>query len=159
MLPSWWALIKQRLRWDRSTTIRNHARKHIDMAYFWSRNFRLRDFLLLAESFYFTLFCMYGIWAWLVWFLWRQPEGSGQILLTLYLCYLVFEIIQIFAALYYTNHLRRDLLICAVFPLVPFYQFVLLAVRLVATTEEIFLRKSYSENFTPERVRNATWHW
>jgi len=159
MMPSWWALIKQRLRWDRSITIRNHARKHIDMAYFWSRNFRLRDFLLLAESFYFTIFCMYGIFAWLIWFLWRQPEGSGQILLTLYLCYLVFEIVQIFAALYYTNHLRRDLLICAVFPLVPFYQFVLLAVRLVATTEEILLRKSYSESFTPERVRNATWHW
>jgi cellulose synthase/poly-beta-1,6-N-acetylglucosamine synthase-like glycosyltransferase len=159
MLLTWRGLIRQRLRWDRSITIRNHARKHIDMAYFWSRNFRLSDFLLLAESFYFSVFCMYAIWGWLIWFLCRQPQGTGQILLTLYLCYLVFEIIQIFAALYYTNHWARDLLICAVFPLLPFYNFVLLAVRLVATTEEIFLRKSYSESFTPDRIRNATWHW
>jgi hypothetical protein len=159
MMPTWNGLIKQRLRWDRGTTIRNHARKHIDMAYFWSRNFRLRDFLVLAESWYFTLFCMYGIWAWFFWLLWQRPEGSGHLLFTLYLCYLVFEIVQILSALYYTNHLARDLLICAVFPFVPIYQFVLLAVRLVATTEEIFLRKSYAESFTPARIRNATWHW
>ncbi len=159
MMPTWKGLIKQRLRWDRGTTIRNHARKHIDMAYFWSRNFRLRDFLVLAESWYFSLFCMYGIWAWFVWLLWQRPEGSGHMLFTLYLCYLVFEIIQILSALYYTNHLARDLLICAVLPLLPIYQFILLAVRLVATTEEIFLRKSYAESFTPDRIRNATWHW
>jgi cellulose synthase/poly-beta-1,6-N-acetylglucosamine synthase-like glycosyltransferase len=159
MHPTWNGLIKQRLRWDRSITIRNHARKHIDMAYFWSRNFRIRDLLLLAESFYFSLFCMYGIWAWLVWFAWRRPEGWQHILLSLYVCYLVFEVVQILSALYYTRHPARDLLICAVFPLLPIYQFVLLAVRLVATTEEIFLRKSYAESFTPDRIRNATWHW
>jgi cellulose synthase/poly-beta-1,6-N-acetylglucosamine synthase-like glycosyltransferase len=159
MMPTWKGLIKQRLRWDRGTTIRNHARKHIDMAYFWSRNFRMRDFLVLAESWYFSLFCMYGICAWVVWFLWQRPEGWGYVLLSLYLCYLVFEIIQIFSALYYTNHLARDLLICAVFPLAPIYQLTLLAVRLVATTEEIFWRTSYAETFTPDRIRNATWHW
>jgi biofilm PGA synthesis N-glycosyltransferase PgaC len=159
MMLSWWALIKQRLRWDRSITIRNHARKHIDMAYFWNRNCRFRDFLVLVESFYFSLFCMYGILAWIVWFICSVPEGAGQILLALYLCYLVFELIQVIVALYYTNHFARDLLICAVFPLVPIYQLTLLAVRLVATTEEIFLRKSYTESFTPDRIRNATWHW
>jgi cellulose synthase/poly-beta-1,6-N-acetylglucosamine synthase-like glycosyltransferase len=159
LMPSWWALIKQRLRWDRSITIRNHARKHIDMAYFWNRNFRFRDFLVLAESFYFTLFCMYGILVWIVWFLCSQPEGAGQILLALYFCYLVFELLQVVVALYYTNHFARDLLVCAVFPLSPIYQLTLLAVRLVATTEEIFLRKSYAESFTPDRIRNATWHW
>src|SRR5262249_38123494 len=78
MMPTWWALIKQRLRWDRGTTIRNHARKHIDMAYVWSRNFRLRDYLVLAESFFFSLFCMYGIWAWIIWFFCSRPEGGGE---------------------------------------------------------------------------------
>jgi biofilm PGA synthesis N-glycosyltransferase PgaC len=159
MLPSWWALIKQRLRWDRSITIRNHGRKHLDMACFWHRHFRFRDFLVLAESFYFSLFCMYAIWAWIVWFICSRPEGGWQILLAIYFCYLLFEFIQILVALYYTNHLARDLLISAVFPLLPIYQFTLLAVRLVATTEEIFLRKSYAESFTPDRVRKSTWHW
>ena len=32
-------------------------------------------------------------------------------------------------------------------------------VRLVATTEEIFFRTSYTEGFVPDRIRNATWHW
>jgi cellulose synthase/poly-beta-1,6-N-acetylglucosamine synthase-like glycosyltransferase len=159
MMPSWWGLIKQRLRWDRSITIRNHARKHIDMAYFWNRHFRLRDFLVLAESWYFSLFCMYGILAWVIWFICTRPEDGGWILLAMYLCYVVFEFVQVLVAFYYTRHLARDLLICAVFPFTPIYQLILLLVRLVATTEEIFLRKSYSESFTPDRIRHATWHW
>jgi cellulose synthase/poly-beta-1,6-N-acetylglucosamine synthase-like glycosyltransferase len=158
MMTSWKALIKQRLRWDRSI-FRNYARKHIDMAYVTSRNFRLADFAVLAENWFFTYFCMYGIVAWAVWFCLNLPSDWWQILVGLYLCYQVFELIQVLAALYYTNSLRRDLLICAIFPLIVFYQMVLLIVRLVGTTEEIFLRKSYLEKFTPDRVRNATWHW
>jgi cellulose synthase/poly-beta-1,6-N-acetylglucosamine synthase-like glycosyltransferase len=159
MLPTWKGLIRQRLRWERGTAIRNHARKHIDMAYFWNRNVRPRDLLVLGESWFFSLFCMYGIFAWLGWLLWQRPEGWGYILLSLYVCYVAFEFIQVLSALYYTNHLARDLLICAVFPLAPIYQLTLLVVRLVATTQEILWRASYAENFTPERIRNATWHW
>jgi poly-beta-1,6-N-acetyl-D-glucosamine synthase len=73
--------------------------------------------------------------------------------------YMGFELIQICAALYYTNNLKRDAAVCAVFPLIPIYQAVLLLVRLVATTEEIFFRTSYTESFVPDRIRNATWHW
>jgi biofilm PGA synthesis N-glycosyltransferase PgaC len=158
MLTSWKALIKQRLRWDRSI-FRIHARKHVDMAYFTSRNFRFEDFSVLAENWFFSLFCMYGIIAWAIWFCIHSPTDWWQLLVSLYLCYLVFEIVQILAALYYTNSFWRDLLICAIFPLNVFYQIVLLLVRLVATTEEVFLRKSYTEKFTPDRVRSATWHW
>jgi cellulose synthase/poly-beta-1,6-N-acetylglucosamine synthase-like glycosyltransferase len=158
MMSSWMALIKQRLRWDRSI-FRNYARKHVDMAYVTSRNFRWADFSCLLENWFFSYFCMYGIVAWAVWFCCYLPSDWWQILVGLYLCYQVFELVQILAMLYYTNSLRRDLLICAVFPLVVFYQILLLIVRLVGTTEEIFLRRSYTERFTPDRVRNATWHW
>jgi poly-beta-1,6-N-acetyl-D-glucosamine synthase len=159
MLPTWMGLIKQRLRWDRSITIRNHGRKHIDMAYPWSRNFRIGNFLVLAESWFFSLFCMYGILAWFAWLVCTTPPDWPFILFTLYLGYMAFELVQVCSALYYTNNLKRDALVCAVFPLIPIYQAVLLLVRLVATTEEIFLRTSYAESFTPVRIRNATWHW
>jgi cellulose synthase/poly-beta-1,6-N-acetylglucosamine synthase-like glycosyltransferase len=159
MLPTWGALIRQRLRWDRSIAIRNHARKHIDMACFWDRNFRFSDFFVLLESWFFSVFCMFGILIWAVWFFFQPPTHWCEALLTFYLCYLVLEFIQILVALYYSNAPARDALVSAVFPLVLVYQIVLLLVRGVATTEELFLRMSYAESFTPERVRNATWHW
>jgi hypothetical protein len=102
---------------------------------------------------------MYGIWVWAVWFSFNLPPDWWQMLVALYLCYLAFELIQVLTNLYYTNDLGRDLVICAVFFLMPVYQLVLLAVRLVATTEEIFLRKSFQDNYVPKRVREATWHW
>jgi len=55
--------------------------------------------------------------------------------------------------------LGRDLLIGTVFALVRLYQLILLAVHLVATTEELFFRKSFHDNFVPAKVRAATWRW
>jgi poly-beta-1,6-N-acetyl-D-glucosamine synthase len=63
------------------------------------------------------------------------------------------------ATLYYTNAPAKDLLICLVFFLIPLYQILQLAVRLVATTEEIFWRPSFKDNYVPLKVRQATWHW
>jgi biofilm PGA synthesis N-glycosyltransferase PgaC len=156
---SWWALIRQRLRWERSGVIRNHCRKHLDLAYFWRPNFSLSNLAVLVESWVFNLLCMYGIWAWVVFFCLRTPEDWRQILLTLYLCCLTFEALQVVAVLYYTNTPRRDLLTCALFFLAPLYGLLHLAVRLVATTEEIFWRKSFRDNYVPKKVRDATWHW
>ena len=157
--PTWWGLIKQRLRWERSGVIRNHCRKHLDMAFFWRPQFRFSNLLVVLEAWFFNVFCMYAIWLWCACFVFDLPSDWWQILLTLYLCYLVFELIQVAADLVYSNAPSRDVLISMVFFLVPFYQMVLLAVRLVATTEEIFLRKSYQDNYVPARVREATWRW
>lgn len=44
-------------------------------------------------------------------------------------------------------------------PFVPFYQFLLLAVRLVAKVQELFWRPSFQDNYVPLKVRQATWHW
>lgn len=156
---SWLGLLRQRLRWDRSGVVRNHCRKHLDLAHFWSSNFRVSNLLLLAESWLFSLVCTYIIFAWFAWLFWTSPGRAGKVLFALYLCYLVFEVIQVLAIWCYSIATRRDLLCCMVAPLVPFYQTFLLAVRLVATTEEIFLRKSYEDNYVPEHVRESTWRW
>jgi cellulose synthase/poly-beta-1,6-N-acetylglucosamine synthase-like glycosyltransferase len=156
---TWWGLIRQRLRWDRSGVIRNHCRKHLDMAFFWRPNFRFTNLLVLLDNWFFSVVCTYGIWMWAVWFCWRTPEDWWQILLTLYLCYLTFEVIQILVNLYYSTTPGRDLLICLVFFLVPFYQLLLCFVRMVANTQEIFWRTSFTDNYVPYHVREATWHW
>jgi cellulose synthase/poly-beta-1,6-N-acetylglucosamine synthase-like glycosyltransferase len=157
--PTWWGLIKQRLRWERSGVIRNHCRKHLDLAYFWKSNFRISNFFVIFESWLFNVFCMYGIWVWFICFLLNPPADWWQILFTLYLCYLAFELIQVAVDLVYSNAPGRDALISTVFFLVPFYQLLLLVVRLIATTEEIFLRKSYEDNYVPAKVRESTWRW
>ena len=46
-----------------------------------------------------------------------------------------------------------------VFFLMPLYQCALMIVRLIATTEEILFRTSFTDNYVPEKVRKATWHW
>src|SRR5262249_48558079 len=159
-LPTnWTALTRQRLRWERSGVIRNHFRKHLDLAFFWRPTFLFSNLAVLVDNWIFNVFCMYGIWAWAVWFFWQLPTDWWQVLLTLYLCYLCFELIQVAANFYYSNAPGRDAVISLVFFLVPFYQIFLLAVRLVATTEEIFLRKSFQDNYVPQHVREATWQW
>jgi biofilm PGA synthesis N-glycosyltransferase PgaC len=156
---SFWTLFKQRRRWERSGAVRNHCRKHLDLAFPWTRNFRLSNLFMLVESWFFSIFCLYGILIWAICFVIDLPEDWWQMLLTLYLAYLVFEVIGVFANLYFTTHFRKDVLVCAVFFLCPIYQCALLVVRLFATTEEIFFRTSYTDNYVPPKVRQATWHW
>src|SRR5262249_21893126 len=133
MLPTWEGLIKQRRRWDQSITIRCHGRKHVDMAYPWSRNFRIRDFVVLIESWFFSLFCMYGIFSCAIWLICTVPNDWNFILLTLLFGYMGFEGLRVLSTLYYSNNLKRDAMVCAVFPFMLVYQTVLLVVRLVAT--------------------------
>lgn len=156
---SWWGLIRQRLRWDRSGAIRNHCRKHVDLACFWRPGFRWSNLFVLVDSWFFHVLCPFVIWIWIGRFCLHPPPYAGMVVLTLYLCYLVFEVIQVLTILYYTDDFRRDLAAVAVLPLVPLYQFLLLAVRLVATVQELFWRSSFQDNYVPLKVRQATWHW
>jgi poly-beta-1,6-N-acetyl-D-glucosamine synthase len=156
---TWRALVRQRRRWERSGVVRNHCRKHLDLACFWHAHFRWSNLFLLLESWFFSIVCLANIWVWIAWFAWQGRPDSGHVLLTLYLCYLGFEVIQVLAILYYTTEPARDALICSVFWLAPLYQVLMLVVRLWATLEEIFFRGSFKDNFVPLKVRRATWHW
>lgn len=154
----WKGLFKQRLRWDRSL-VRYNMRKHIDIAYFWNSNFRLTNFLHLIDIFYFNVVCTYGFWIYTIIYLLDPPTAIWPIILTIYLSYVVFGTIPILTVLYYSNDRLRDALICLIVPFVPFYQLFLRLVRTIAVTDELLFRRSYQDNYVPERVRNATWHW
>jgi cellulose synthase/poly-beta-1,6-N-acetylglucosamine synthase-like glycosyltransferase len=153
------SLVKQRLRWDRSS-VRNYCRKHLDMAYVWSRNFRLADLVLLFEAWFFSIFRPFASVAFcLIWLCCFAGPNTGNILFAIYLGYLGLHLISILVALVYSVAPGRDLRLCVVWPLVPFYLFLLRIVRLVAVTQELFWRRSYQDNFVPQRVREKTWHW
>jgi biofilm PGA synthesis N-glycosyltransferase PgaC len=155
---TWRQLFNQRRRWDR-TIITFECRKHIDMAYFWQPHFRWSELLLLSERWFFNIVCLYGLWGYLAWLLWGLPEQAPFVLLSLYLCYVCCEIVGSLSVLYYTQTFWRDAATCLIFPLVPLYQVFLKAASVVAVTEELLFRQSFRDNFVPQHVRDATWHW
>ncbi len=159
-LPTTWhVLARQRLRWDQSGVIRNHCRKHLDLACFWRKNVSWSDFILLLESWFTNIFCLIGIWGWFVWLAFHWKPESWMLLFSLYICYVVLELLQALTILYYTEDPRRDAPACLVVPLVPLYQMFLMVVRTYALLRETFLRSSFEDNYVPKHVREATWHW
>jgi poly-beta-1,6-N-acetyl-D-glucosamine synthase len=159
-LPATWkGLVKQRLRWDQGAVIRNHCRKHVDMANLFSRNFRFRDFLLLVDNWIFQLFCSYAFVAYVLWYCFDPPADIGYIVVGLYFCAVLFELLQVATLMFYSIAPARDALICAVFPLVPIYQLAFMFVRAIANTQELLFRSSFDDNYVPKKVREATWRW
>jgi cellulose synthase/poly-beta-1,6-N-acetylglucosamine synthase-like glycosyltransferase len=160
-VPSTWrALARQRLRWEQSSVLRLICRKHLDMAYPWSPNFRWSNFFVCLDMWIFNIFLVLGIWAYALWLALYMPSAAwGMMGLTLYLGYMGFELLRVLSVLFYSRDLRRDLAVCAILPLVPLYQLFLFLVRSRALVEETFWRTSYEHNYIPLHVRQATWRW
>ena len=156
---TWTALWKQRIRWDQSGVIRNHCRKHVDMLCFWSANFRWGNFWMVVDALLFNVVFAYAFLGFAIWYCVDPPDHFGHFLISLYFLALGFEFLHVLTGFFYTLSPSRDAQICAIMPLAPFYQLFLCAVRIVATTRELFWRKSFEDNYVPERVREATWRW
>lgn len=152
-------LFRQRRMWEQGGVIRNHCRKHLDLANPFRPKAMLSNLWVMVDIFIFNLVCPYMILAWMIWFCWKVPPDAGMILFTLYMCYVCFDLVQILTLLYYSVHFWRDLAVCMVFPLAPFYQLFLWVVRIIGLTEELLLHKSFYDDYVPARVRDATWHW
>jgi cellulose synthase/poly-beta-1,6-N-acetylglucosamine synthase-like glycosyltransferase len=159
-LPTaWTVLFRQRDRWDRGTVVRNHCRKHVDLAAFWRPRFRWSHLGVLLESWIVNIVCVVGIWAWFL-TTWLFPTHDLPMLLaTIYAGYVFFELLNCAAVIYYSDAPGRDLQILAVAPLMPFYQLFLLLPRTKSLIEEAFFHRSSEDNFVPEHVRRATWRW
>src|SRR5262249_33872183 len=119
----------------------------------------IADFFILLDSWFFHIFRPYAALACYVLLMWFFASQLGMILFTLYVGYLALNLIGMLVVLGYSPAPGRDLLTCAVLPLVPFYQLFLRVVRLVAVTQELFWRASFEDDFVPARVRETTWHW
>jgi cellulose synthase/poly-beta-1,6-N-acetylglucosamine synthase-like glycosyltransferase len=155
---SWWRLFKQRRRWEWAV-ITFECRKHVDMANVFSPNFRWSNLGLLVERWVFSIAMTIGFFAYLIWLAAQDWRLLVYVLLTNYAAYLLMEIVQWLTVLYYSLDRRRDLVLAACAPLMPLYFFFLRFATLVAIIEETFWRRSFDDNFVPERVRRVTWRW
>lgn len=154
----WWALFRQRCRWDR-TVITFECRKHGDMANPFHKRFQWKNLVLMCERWFFNVVCVYTFWLYGAWVLFVYPANSFKLLLLLYCCGFCVEFVQALALLFYSDRTKQDLALCAVLPLYPLYQVFMKTVDVIALTEEIVCHKSNQDNFVPKNVREATWQW
>jgi len=155
---SWGVLFRQRRRWDWAI-VTFDCRKHADMANFRSPNFRWSNFAVLAESWLFrillsVLFVVYCGWLTLF-----ANADLLYVIATNYVAYMLLDALQWIALLYYSPNRRRDMAFFPGFVLAPGYSFFLRVTTIVAVVEEAIWRRSWGNNYVPERVRRATWHW
>lgn len=155
---SWWRLAKQRRRWDWSV-ITFECRKHVDLSNLFGPNFRLGNLCLLAERWLFNVILLYVFWLYAIWLCFHAHQDLWKILLTYYVIYVGFEFLQLCVTCFYSNNALRDFRLGLVTLFMPLYYGFLRAVSVVAVTEEMFTRRSFRDNFVPEHVRRATWHW
>jgi hypothetical protein len=122
--------------------------------------FRLADFCVMIDGWFFNIFrpCAILIFS-TIWLTCDFNEYTPYILFAVYLGYLALHLVSILITLNYSTDRLRDLLVCAVWPLVPFYLLYLRIVLFTALMQELFARRSFQDNFVPQRVREKTWHW
>jgi cellulose synthase/poly-beta-1,6-N-acetylglucosamine synthase-like glycosyltransferase len=152
-------LTKQRRRWEWAA-VTFECRKHIDAGNPFGKHFRLDNFFMMLERWIFNVILVYvSVIYWIYLLLFFEPRLIMYLLMTFYSLYVVADLIQTAIVIYYSSDKKRDLLMGIGSPLMPIYYFYQKIVTLIAITEEIFSRRSFRDNFVPERVRNATWHW
>jgi poly-beta-1,6-N-acetyl-D-glucosamine synthase len=152
-------LAKQRRRWDTSGTVRMQLRKHIDLANPFHQSFRMTNFLIFVEALVTDVLCPLAIIGYVFMHLDAYGEHPLFTALTMYLCYVALEAMTTITNLYYARNLRQALGLCAVFPLVPLYQVMMLSLRALSALEEALFRVSFSDSHVPDHVRRATWRW
>ncbi len=155
---TWKVLLKQRLRWDRSL-LRFKCRKHLHMANPFLGQFRVGNFVHIMDVWFHNIFCTYALWFYLLCLLIVFPSHLPFVFLTTYTAYALFAMVQSLTVLYYTDNVKRDLVICLFFPFAPIYYGYLGIARTLALTSELIWRHSYQDNYVPARVREATWKW
>lgn len=151
-------LFKQRRRWDWSV-VTFECRKHIDLMNPFHSSFTASNFFMVVERIVFTIFFQFAFWIYSIWLIFNMQQTILFVLILNYFAYILLEIFQYAAILYYSLDRKRDLKIGLAIPLVPIYYLFLRTATMVAVLEEMFTRRSFRDNFVPPRVRNATWHW
>lgn len=152
-------LTKQRRRWEWAA-VTFECRKHIDAGNPLGKHFRWDNFFMMVERWLFNVILVYmSVLYWLTLPYYCTMTSIFYLVFSFYVLYVICDVLQNLFVLYYSPNRREDLVLFAVFPLMPIYYAYQKVVTLWAITEEIFTRRSFKDNFVPERVRNVTWHW
>lgn len=151
-------LFKQRRRWDR-TVVTFEVCKHASLASLRDRSFRLSDFVLTMERYFFNIACLFGFWAYTIWILQRWDHHVPFVLGAIYILQTFFEFVQFLCLLWFSPRPLQDLKLIWLVPLMVVYHAFLKIVDVVAVLEELLFRMSRHDTFVPEKVRRATWKW
>ena len=150
-VPTKWKwLFNQRRRWDR-TVLTFECRKHLDLSFFWYRNFRLSNLGMMLERWFFNVASVYTFWGYAVWLTFLFAGDVFNLLLR-YLLQVLLEGVQMLLLLGFSRTPGRDLFTALVLPFYPLYQVFLKAADLVAVSEKMFFHKSQDDNFVPVRI-------
>lgn len=155
----WYTLFRQRRRWEWAA-VTFECRKHIDIGNPFNKHFNFSDFFLAAERWLFNVVLIYiNIFYIISLVAFYDFKFILHLTFLFYLIYIVADLIQTFALLFYSRFDKRDLTLALAIPLMPIYFTFMKLVTLFAITEELLFRRSFKDNFVPKRVREATWHW
>jgi len=116
-LPTRWrALWKQRLRWEEAAVVRQHCRKHLDMATPTNQAFRWTNFfvsfeLILVNLIFGFVILLYPFWLW-----GNMPSDLLFTALSFYGYAVDLEIIHVLTLFYYSRNRLEHLGTCLTFP-------------------------------------------
>lgn len=148
-----YALGRQRLRWDRSY-VRYEVRKHNGIASLFWNNFRLSSFCYWYEQFLFNVVLTLAFWITLpILIFTTQWESLKSVTLLLVFFYSVFSLLNVLIVMFYSKDLKRDFMICMIFPFYIFYALFLRCIRMYAFYQEFILKASYEDKFVPDYVQ------
>lgn len=149
-------IVRQRKRWDLSLVAYSMRKHRSNLANILSHNFRFTSLLYWLDTVYFGIFCSLSFWVVSGLFVYFN-EGATilNFLVTILLAYMGLSVIQVLVICFYTNDLKRDLPVCAIAPLFPFYAFILRIIRTYALYMETFYKISYNDPYVPEYVRKV----
>lgn len=149
-------LAKQRVRWDRSI-VRFRVRKHLDIIKI-SKNFRIPDFIAVAENIFSTLFLNFLWWLYVFQIVFMDTEYLGRIVIINYLLYFTMNVISYVIAMKLSekNLHRNHYALAWYLPLMPFYVSIYIrSIRTYAYLSEFFDRASYHDPWNPWKVSQA----
>jgi cellulose synthase/poly-beta-1,6-N-acetylglucosamine synthase-like glycosyltransferase len=147
------SLYNQRLRWDRGY-IRYEVIKHNSIGSIFWNNFRLSSFIYFYEQILFNIVLTIAFWLTTVYLLFSISfPVLWKIMALITSFYMVFSFFQLLVVLFYSNNWKRDIPICAAFPLMFFYSVFLKTARIHAFIQEVFFKKSYSDRYVPSYIQ------
>ncbi len=144
-------LVKQRLRWNRSL-IRFRVRKHSNV-FIPHANFSYRLFFSHAENLFFNVFLSFNWLFYLIFQLLRYPDLFRPILLMNFLLYFCMNILQVLISLILSERKKEEAKLLLYTPLMFLYVgYLLRPIRIISYLEEIFFKRSYSDEWNPAKV-------
>ncbi|MGM0444174.1 MAG: glycosyltransferase family 2 protein [Fibrobacterota bacterium] len=151
---SFFALAKQRYRWNRST-VRFRLRKHFDLLQP-TANFTILNALTVMDNLWFNLILNFNWWIYLFQITTEYTESAVYIFITNYILYIGSNILQyIFVLLLSPNRytFREDLKLFPFLPAMPLYTgWYLRTVRTYAYLMELLFKTSYEDRWNPWKV-------